>query len=156
MQELNFVPVSAEQAKTISSGNVIPGPLVGFCANEALAATFELAVGSEEAEHAALLVAEVAGLSRSERPIVLTCEVPRSVTAVDESEADNGGVILKELKPEWVSAFFVDDAPAGLVAAAATAASGLSVDDAWDTPEVALLLEEDTLLWHDCSELGTL
>ena len=150
---LVLVPVDAAMAGELAAGRSLPGPLAGFMANAALAQTFGLAEpGDDQAEYAALQVAQVAGLARYGCRLVLTAQVDEAaVLGPDEAEAHNGGVLLPGLAPRAVEAFFAPDAPDASQLAAGVA--GLEVDDAWASPGVTGLLADAPLAWHDVTEL---
>lgn len=157
-RRLVVVPVSPAQARRVADGETLPGPVRAFAAGPALAATFGLGdPAGEEAELAALQVAGVAGLARHGVRLVLTAQVaPGAVQGVDPAEAANGGLLLRELPPGAVEAFFTDAVTprdVALAGAAAGAAAGCDVDAAWPLPAVAALLAQAPLGWHDVTEL---
>jgi hypothetical protein len=151
---LVLVPVDRAFAERLIRQSAVAGPLVAFTANEALCETFGLAdADADQAEFATLQVAQVAALCGYGRRLVLTAKVlPTTLVDRDATEADNGRVRLGELALDTVEAFFVPDDPVG-DAAAARVARGLSVDAAWALPEVAALLADAPLAWHDITEL---
>ena len=130
-------------------GLVGEGPLLGFCANEAL--RLSLGYGpdmDEEAEYGALVIASVAGLSRFGERFVVTAEVAPAQLGQGE-EAENGGVRVSGLRADQMLAFFTD--PEEDPSAAAARARGLGVDEAWELAEVQDLLAHE-LQWHDIAE----
>jgi hypothetical protein len=123
----------------------------GFAATRELRATFDLGDDAdEEAEHAALLVASVAALSQFGARRVLMVEVDPTQIAPGDDLA-NGEVTISRLGDEQIGAWFAE-APEVDSSAAAQAAAGLSVDQAWDLPEVVDLLASHDMLWHDVTE----
>jgi len=122
----------------------------GFAPTAELAETFGVELG-EEAELAALQMADVAGLvaGNTER-LLLVAEVPASRVIVAEEDAANGAVLASYLLKDECRAFFTGECDA----ATAQAAGGLTIDDAWELPAVQKLLADHPLDWHDISELG--
>lgn len=153
-QVLVFVPATPETWR-----EVLTAPSV-----EAFAPTAELraALGydtdqDEDAEHAAMVLASVAGLARHGTRFVLACEVPEQDLTVDPDHADtpNGRVVTGPVAPTRVLSWFADE-PEVDPSAAAGVSHGLSLDDAWDTPEVAEVVDQHALLWHAAEELTAL
>ena len=125
------------------------GPVQAFTANRALFDALGYSEDmDEEADHAALVLASVWGLIQFGERFVLTAEVGPDQLAPG-AEAANGGVAVTGLRPGQVVAFFTD--PDEDAAAAARAAGGLSIDEAWELPEIEELLVRD-LQWHDIDE----
>jgi hypothetical protein len=165
---LLFVPVALEVARRVAAGDALDN-VFAFSANEALAESFGIAVdnvcvdataiNSETAEFAALTVASVTALTTYGERLVLVGEVADDcVMSIWDCEAANGGVIAEKLLASQVVAFFADahtTATKELLCAAVRVATGLSIDDAWELPEVAALIAQTDLLWHDATELGT-
>jgi len=147
-QSLVMVPLSEAQLAILAAGEALSAALLGIAANRALAATFGVE-DSEQAETAALQLADVAGLTGFEAAIRIV--VVASVAAhLVPDEADNGLVIVDGLNPTQVQAFFTgacDDA-------VARQAQGLSLDEAWALPAVQDLLGRHPLAWHDATELS--
>lgn len=144
------VPLTrAELAELLDRG--LPGERAGFTATTELIDMFDLAADEEEdAEYAALLVASVWALTRTGERVVASVQAETQPESDDELRA-NGGVRVQELTPLQVVAWFADD-PGTDLSAAATAASGLGLEAAWDLPEVAKLLIDADLLWHSPTE----
>lgn len=122
----------------------------GYAPTPELKDTFDLDANAEdEADRAALVVASVAALSRWRHRRVATALVrPEQVSP--GSDRAHGEVLVRDLAPAQVVAWFAD-APNVDDGAAADAAAGLDVDEAWSRLEVATLLTHD-LLWHDAAE----
>ncbi len=148
---LVFLPLSAPEARTAASVT-LHGPLAGFAVTrelvDALGYTSDM---DEDAEYAALVLASVAGLARHGRRLVLVAEVPPDQVGLGD-DPSNGGVILARLEPRWVVSWFADEASVD-VTAAARAAAGLDLDDAWDVGAVQELVASHELLWHGPTEL---
>jgi len=154
-RQIVFVPVDEAQVRRLSEQHQpLPGPLPVIVANHALCRTFEVAPASEEAELAALQVASVSALARTGRRLVLSAQVPAATIGEPAAGADaaNGAATLSRLEPNQVEAFFTDDDRVETTAAA-RAAAGLGIDEAWGAAAVQELLGEP-LLWHDVSELA--
>lgn len=146
------VPVDAGEAGRIAEGHTLPGPVQAFTANDALLDAFGLQPSDDEqAEYAVLLLAGLYGLIRYGARLVLTALVdPQTLT--EGEEADNGGVALSELAAGSVEAWFSDEDDV-LLPELREAVSGLSLDDAWDTPEITALHADHDLAWHSITEL---
>ena len=148
------LPVTLAQLRQLAAGDRLVGPLTAFGPTHDLAETFDVEMGSEEAEFAAAQVAAVASLAANGERRTVSAEVP--ATAIDAAalspETANGGLVVRELRPEWVQGWFADQHPADARDAAA-AAAGLSVDLAWAQPQVQTLLAERDLLWHSLVEI---
>lgn len=105
---------------------------------------------TEDAEYAALVLASVAGLAQFGERAIIVAEVDPGLVAPGEDSA-NGECLLLSCPPSAMTAWFCD-APGVSVEAAATAAAGRSIDDAWELPEIQELLESHDLLWNDVAE----
>lgn len=158
-RQLTFLPVSRAEAASLASGAAVPGPRPAFAATDALFITQGLAPhDEEEGEYAAMVLASVWGLAHYGERVVLVAELPPGLVAEpdpDDVEADNGGVSVDSVPADAVVSWF-DDEPeaADAVRAAAEAARGLSVDEAWDLPPVQALVTGHDLLWHAAGELA--
>ncbi|MCL2782791.1 MAG: hypothetical protein FWD80_02290 [Propionibacteriaceae bacterium] len=122
----------------------------GFAPTDGLAQAFGVELG-EEAELAALQMADVAGLAAGNiERLVIVAEVPSSrVVADSQDEAADGAVLVSRLMRDECRAFFTGECDA----AVAQAAEGLGIDAAWELPAVQKLLSDQPLGWHDISEL---
>ncbi|MGB3953821.1 MAG: hypothetical protein WBL05_00805 [Brooklawnia sp.] len=146
------VPVTAEQAGLVAEGRTMPGPLQVFTVTRDLMDTFGLQPGDEEqAEFAALLLAGLWSLREYGKRLVLIAKVNQAGLRPGAEQA-NGGQLLGELPAAAVEAWFADEA-ATPVAAAVGAIRGLSLDEAWEAPEVHDLHAHYDLLWHSVVEL---
>lgn len=151
--QLVFVPVSTGQAHTLARQGHLPGPLDAFATTPALLAALDYTADqAEDAEYAALVLASVHGLTRHQERLVLVAEVPAAQVEPYEDEMDNGGVRLPSLSRAAVQSFFTDD-PAIVIADAVAAATGLTIDQVWETEQVQALLGGADLLWHSVEEL---
>jgi uncharacterized protein DUF6912 len=150
---LLFLPVTGAQLADWQAAGVLAGPLKAFAATPGLRAAFD-AIDDEEAEHLALLVASVAALAASgvRQVAVLEGEAEPLV----DGEVDFGAVVTSDLRFDAVQSLFADEPEAPGLAQAATAAMGLSLQDAWNHPAVTVLLEEGDLLWHGAGEWQSL
>ncbi|WP_203567035.1 DUF6912 family protein [Aestuariimicrobium ganziense] len=148
---LVFVPADPDRWRDALQAR----PVVGHAATPGLLEEFGYGpADDEQAEHAAMVLASVAGLAQYGRRGVLACEVPPSTISTDPAHPDtpNGRVEVDSIDPSRVVSWFTDEADLD-VSTAARAASGLGLDRAWETPEVASLVEECALLWHAAEEL---
>jgi hypothetical protein len=146
---LLFVPLTAARLDDWATSGVLPGPAAAYAVTPGFTAAFA-PTDDEEAEHIALLVASVASLAASGRRLVAVAE--GSSTAAPGAEEDFGEVQVAGLGWRAVQSLFADEEDAPHLAAAAAAASGLTVAGAWDEPAVIELLEEADLLWHGAGE----
>lgn len=148
---LVFLPVSAADA-TRAASTTLPGPLDAYSATREMADALGYGPDMEEdAEHAALILSSVAGLARFGRRVVLVADVPPDEVLPGDDPA-NGTVVLGRLEPRWIVSWFTDEASVD-VGAAAAAAAGLTLDDAWDAAAVQELVASHDLLWHGPAEL---
>lgn len=146
---LLFVPVSADRLQAWADGGVLDGPVRAHAVTPGLRAAFEPS-DEEEAEHIALLVASVASLVATGRRLVAVADA--AAVPARDGDADFGEVEVSNLGWNAVQSLFADEAdPPGLRAAAA-AASGRDLAEAWDEPAVIALLEQADLLWHGAGE----
>lgn len=128
------------------------GSVDAVTANEALLAALDYTPDmGEEAEYAALVLASVWALARFGERFVVTAQVESSQVS-DGPESQNGGVHVTGLRRDQLVAVFSDDGAAP-VGAAADAARGLGLDEAWERSEVQALLNHE-LLWHTIEEGG--
>ncbi|MGD7731862.1 DUF6912 family protein [Propionibacteriaceae bacterium G57] len=129
-------------------------PVDAITANQALFETLDYTADmAEEAEYAALVLASIWALARHGERFVVTAEVAASQVVAGD-EVDNGGIRVSGLRRDQLIACFDDGlARADEATAAAGAARGLSIDEAWDRAEVAALLQHE-LLWHTIEEGG--
>lgn len=101
----------------------------------------------EDAEHAAMVLASVAGLCAHGERVVVVAEVDEGQVKPGVDPA-NGQVVVHQCPPSAMTAWFADE-PGVDVSDAAAVARGLSIDEAWGQPEVQALLENHDLLWND-------
>ena len=143
------IPASREQARELLA-NGSNEPVAAFAATEHLYQTFDLAPSQDEdAEFATALIASIAALTRFGERLVLVADV--DAYEPDPATEHDGGVIISRLEPQQISAWFVDASPA-VAEQASRVAEGLSVDEAWELPDVVDLLANHDLCWHDSSE----
>ena len=150
-KHLVFVPVTEAERRQLKEGQQL-GPRPAFTVTEELCAALGYGPGErEDAEYATMVIASVAGLARLGARLVIVAEVDASALG-QVADADNGERELKRLRPGEVTAFFTEDAGTD-TAAAALAARGLGIDEAWELGEVQALLSDADLLWHGAEEL---
>ena len=150
---LLFLPVTGAQLADWAAAGVLAGPLKAYAATTGLSAAFEPSA-DEEAEHLALLVASVAALAASGVRQVAVLE--GAAEPITDGDVDFGAVVTGDLRFEAIQSLFADEPEAPGLAEAATAAMGLTLQDAWNHPAVTVLLEEGDLLWHGAGEWQSL
>lgn len=101
----------------------------------------------EDAEHAAMVLASVAGLAAHGERVVLVAEVDAEQLRPGP-DPDNGEVLLTRCPPSAMIAWFAEE-PGADVADAAAISKGLTIDQAWAQPQVQELLGNHQLLWND-------
>lgn len=101
----------------------------------------------EDAEHAAMVLASVAGLTVHGERLVVVAEVDEAHVKPGADPA-NGQVVLSLCPPSAMTAWFAEE-PGADVADAAAISKGLTIDQAWAQPQVQDLLENHDLLWND-------
>ncbi len=151
---LLFIPLTSTELAGWATSGTLAGPRPGHAVTDGLRAAFEPS-DEEEAEHVALLVASVASLAASGRRLVAVAEGAARAAGGDP---DFGDVVVPDLPWTAVQSLFVDEPEVGGLPAAARAAAGLPLSQAWDQPAVTALLEQADLLWHGAAEwrdLGT-
>ncbi len=152
---LLFVPVTDAELAGWAADGTLPSPRRVVAVTAGLTAAFEPA-DTEEAEHIALLVASIASLAASGRRLVAVAE---GVCRPDpDGDPDFGEVVVSALPWASVQSLFTDEPNAPGLAAAAAAAEGLPLAQAWEQAAVTALLEQADLLWHgagEWQELGT-
>ena len=147
MMTLVCVPVTAEELRQWATTGTLDGSVSGYADTAGLREAFGV-TDAEDGERIAVLVASIAGLARSGRRLVAVAEVERPS---DGEASEFGEVIVTTLDYRRVQAIFADE-PGLNVSAAAAAASGLSLEQAWDAPQVTELLSTADLLWHGPGE----
>ena len=143
------IPANRELARELLV-NGSSEQLAAFAPTQQLYQTFDLAPNQDEdAEFAATLIASVTALTQFGERVVLVAEVTGYVT--NPATEENGGVFIPGVRPNQIAAWFVDETPE-VAQKAAKAATGMSIDEAWEVAEVAELLANHDLCWHDPSE----
>ncbi|MBK7820372.1 MAG: hypothetical protein IPJ61_04675 [Tessaracoccus sp.] len=149
-RQLVFLPIAASEMDVLS-GEIAVADRVAYTVTPRLLE--ELGYGendSEDAEYAALVLASVAALTTHGERLVVVAEVdPALVRAGDDP--DNGQIVLTSCPASAITAWFADE-PGTDVADAAALSKGLTIDEAWDLPQVQALLHEHDLLWNDVVE----
>lgn len=144
---LVFVPLTPLLLREWASGLVMPASLPAYTDTPALRSAYGI-TDEEDAERVALLAASVAGLAAYGLRLVAVAEA--TPASRPDADPDFGEVSVAVGGYGTVSALFVDEA--GAAAAAATAASGLPLAEAWEHPAVTRLLSDADLLWHGPGE----
>lgn len=145
-----FIPVADDELGALDGSPAIESRPAFTVTPELLDELGYSADDAEDAEYAALVLASVAGLSRYGCRLVVVAEVDGSLVRPGDDPA-NGAVVLDACPPSAMTSWFSDE-PGVDVGPAAEAARGLSIDDAWETPEVQALLQDHDLLWNDVVE----
>ena len=154
-----FLPLPPAQARRLRSGEDL-----GRRRAHAVTPTLLRALGpdssEEECDYAALSAAGTAALDgltdlAQGRRLVVAAEVGPG--PVDDLRDDLGAVAVERVTWAQVQALFADEQDAaGLVRAAAAAATGVPLDRALDLPPVVALAESFDLLWYAPAELDVL
>lgn len=149
-RQLVFVPI-AESELPLLAGEPAAAPRDAYTVTPELLSELGYAEkDSEDAEYAALVLASVAGLSQFGVRLVVVAEVDPALLSPG-TDPGNGQVRLSELPPRAVTAWFTEE-PGTDVADAAAMAKDLSIDLAWDLPQIQELLNNHDLLWNDVVE----
>lgn len=152
---LLFVPLTGGELSDWVAAGVLAGPRPAHAVTPGLLAAFEL-TDAEEAEHIALLVASVAGLTATGRRLVAVVETDQDPASQAGSDPDFGDVVVGDLRIGDLSSLFTDEPDAPGLTEAVEAAYGLPLAVAWDHPAVTTLLEQADLLWHGPGEWESL
>jgi hypothetical protein len=151
-----YVPLPLTRARSLRDGEPL-ARVVAHAATPSLLAALDLTPDDEEADYAALNAAGVAALDglASARRLVLAAEVPDA--RVDDGHGASGEVEVADLRWSQVRSLFADEeAAASDVTAAARAASGVALGQAYDLPAVVRLTDGHDLLWFAPEELDAL
>lgn len=149
-RRLVFIPVASDELGVLAGDPPVADRVAYAVTPELLAELDYDESDMEDAEYAALVLASVAGLATHGVRLVVVAEVdPALVTPGDD--AANGEVLLSQCPPSAMTAWFADE-PGVDVADAAAISKGLTIDQAWDLPQVQVLLNEHDLLWNDVVE----
>jgi hypothetical protein len=149
-RQLVFLPIAASEMGVLS-GEIAVADRVAYTVTPRL--LDELGYGeneSEDAEYAALVLASVAALTAHGERLVVVAEVDPALVRPGD-DPDNGQIVLTSCPASAVTAWFADE-PGTDVADAAAISKGLTIDQAWDLPQVQALLQEHDLLWNDVVE----
>lgn len=150
---LLFVPVTPAELALWAGGGILPGQRPGHTVTPEFTVAFE-PDDTEEAEHLVLLVASIAALATTGRRLVAVVEDGDRPSP--DGNRDFGEVIVSDLPYSSVHSLFADEPGAPGLEAAAAAASGLPIAEAWNLPAVIELLESADLLWHGPAEWASL
>ena len=149
-RQLVFIPVAADELGVLVGDPPIENRPAYTVTPDLLAELGYAEAESEDAEYAALILASVAGLAAHGVRLVVVAEVEPSLIEVSEDPA-NGEVLLLSCPTSSMTAWFAEE-PGVDVTDAAAMAHGLTIDLAWDLPQVQDLLQEHELLWNDVVE----
>lgn len=146
-RQLVFIPIASYELDVLVGDPVIEQRVAYTVTPELLA---ELEYGQDEveaAEHAAMVLASVAGLTLHGERVVVVAEVDVQHITPGE-DPDNGQVVLAQCPPAAMISWFAEE-PGVDITDAAVIARGLTIDQAWAQPQVQALLENHDLLWND-------
>lgn len=154
-----YVPILLSRARSLRAGDPLRSA-AGHAATPSLRRALDLRVDDEEGDYAALNAAGVAALAalqdaQAGRRLVLAAEVGDA--SVSDGRGSSGEVHVAELTWAQVRSLFADEevaAPA--VLAAAGAARGVELAQAYDLPAVVELTDDHDLLWFSPEELDSL
>lgn len=146
-RQLVFIPVAASELEVLTGALPVTNRRAFAVTPDLLAELGYTSDMSEDAEYAALVLASIAGLSEFGERVVVVAEVEPGLVEPGE-DSPNGEVLLTHCPPEAMTAWFVD-APG---VEAPDVSRGVSIDEAWDMPEVQAHLAEHDLLWNDVAE----
>lgn len=151
-----YVPLALAQAQALRDGHPLDR-VRGHAATPTLRRELAVAEGDEEGDFAALNaagVAALAGLAGSRR-LVLAADV--GAGQVVDGHGSSGEVQVENLTWSQVQSLFADEEAAGpAVAAAAGAAEGVKLEQAYDLAAVVALTDTYDLLWFAPAELDAL
>ncbi len=146
-RQLVFIPISSAELGVFAGRPPIVDR-TAYTATPQLLAELEYTEDQmEDAEHAAMVLASVAGLSAHGERVVVVAEVDSSLIKPGV-DPDNGQVVLAQCPPSAMISWFAEE-PGVDVSDAAAIAKGLTIDQAWAQPQVQALLENHDLLWND-------
>ncbi|MCG6566420.1 hypothetical protein [Tessaracoccus sp. ZS01] len=146
-RQLVFIPIASDELGMLLGEPAVENRTAYTVTPELLA---ELEYGddeSEAAEHAAMVLASVAGLAQHGERTIVVAEVDEAAVLPGEDTA-NGQVMLAQCPARAMIAWFSEE-PGVDVADAAAISKGLTIDQAWGQPQVQELLENHELLWND-------
>ena len=149
-RQLVFIPISADEAGVLGGDPTLRQRVAYTVTPELLQELGYDESESEDAEYAALVLASLAGLSAHGTRLVVVADVDAAQVRPGDDPA-NGQVVLDEVPHSWITAWFADE-PGTDIADAAAIARGLTIDEAWDLPQVQELLQHHDLLWNDIVE----
>lgn len=147
-RQLVFLPIAAEELSLLADG--ARERVAYTVTDELLAELGYRPEDAEDAEYAALVLASVAALSAYGRRLVIVAQVDPALVSRGEDPA-NGQVWVASCPSSAMTAWFSEE-PGVDVADAAAIARGLTIDQAWEQPQVQELLSSHDLLWNDVVE----
>ncbi|GAA1435400.1 hypothetical protein GCM10009616_32420 [Microlunatus lacustris] len=151
-----YVPLPLPRARALRAGEPLDR-VGGHAATPSLRGALDLGADDEEGDFAALDAAGVAALDglAGSRRLVLAAEVGDA--QVTDRRGTTGEVEVAGLAWSQVRSLFADEEVAATaVAAAARAATGVPLAEAYDLPAVAALVDGHDLLWFAPEELDAL
>ena len=149
-RQLVFIPVGADELGMLAGQVPVANRDAYTVTPELLEELGYDSADSEDAEYAALVLASVAGLAAHGVRLVVVAEVDRALVSAGTDPA-NGHVVLSGCPTSAMTAWFADE-PGADIADAAAIARGLTIDQAWEQPQVQEMLASHDLLWNDVVE----
>lgn len=146
-RHLVFIPIAEDELGVLAGDPPVVERSAYTVTPELLAELGYLEAESEDAEYAALILASLAGLTTHGVRLVVVAEVTEDLIGPAEDPA-NGEVRLSSCPVSSMTAWFCEEEGVDYADAAAIA-RGLTIDQAWDLPEVQALLQSHELLWND-------
>ena len=146
-RQLVFIPIAEGELGVLAGDLPVVNRPAYTVTPELLAELGYLVAESEDAEYAALILASLAGLTTHGVRLVVVAEVTTDLTGRAE-DPSNGEVRLSSCPVSAMTAWFAEEEGVDFADAAAIA-RGLTIDQAWDLPEVQALLQSHELLWND-------
>lgn len=151
-----YVPLALARARALRGGQPL-ATVPGHAATPSLRRALDLAADDEEGDYAALNAAGVAALAglTGARRLVLAAEVGDA--QVGDRRGSSGEVEVSDLTWAQVRSLFADEEVAGpVVTAAARAAAGVDLAEAYGLDAVVALTDGYDLLWFAPDELDAL
>lgn len=146
-RQLVFIPIAEDELGILAGDPKVVDRTAYAVTPELLAELGYHDAESEDAEYAALILASLAGLATHGVRLVVVAEVTQDLIRPAD-DPSNGEVRLSSCPVSAMTAWFAEGEDVDYAEAAAMA-RGLTIDQAWDLPEVQVLLQSHDLLWND-------
>lgn len=149
-RQLVFIPVAPDELGILAGDPAVVDRVAYTVTDELVAELGYDAKEAEDAEYAALVLASVASLCTYGQRTVVVAEVDQALVR-EGIDPVNGQVVLASCPVSAMTAWFADEEGTD-VADAGAISRGLTIDQAWDLPQVQELLNSHDLLWNDVVE----